>query len=169
MQRGAGTGKFAPMRILITTLFVLLASPAFAQGWDSYGNARFGYSIEIPPGFVGSGESDNGDGQSYYNARGAQGLLVWGGNLLGDFDAEVTAATDYAVAENGWTISYAANAPGWAVFSGVKGSRILYQHMIALCDGSSYAAFRVEYSTTNAADLKPIIDQLATTLRGQDC
>lgn len=157
------------MRFVFLALFALISSPAFAQGWDSYGNARFGYFIDVPPGFVGSGESDNGDGQSFYNARGAQGLLVWGGNLMEEFDTAVTSAMDYATSENGYNISYQASTPRWASFSGLNGSRILYQRMILLCDGTSYAAFRVEYSTINAADMKPVVDQLVMSLRDAGC
>ncbi|WP_052726372.1 hypothetical protein [Devosia epidermidihirudinis] len=157
------------MRIVLALVLALFATPGFAQGWEPYGNARFGYIIDVPPGFVGSGESDNGDGQSFYNAKGAQGLLVWGGNLLEDFDTAVTSAMDYAVAENGYNVTYQATTPRWASFSGLNGSRILYQRMILLCDGTSYAAFRVEYSTINAADMKPVVEQLVTSLRDAGC
>ena len=157
------------MRILLLALFTILSTPAFAQGWEHYDNARFGYSVDVPPGFAGDGESDNGDGQSFYNARGAQGLLVWGSNLQGDFDNEVISAMGYAVAENGWNISYQATTPRWASFSGVKGSRILYQRMILLCDGTSYAAFRAEYSVANVSDMGPVIDRMVQSLRGNGC
>lgn len=150
----------------ILLILALLTTPAFAQGWERYDNARFGFAIDIPPGFVGDGESDNGDGQTFYKASGAQGLLVWGGSLPYGFDAGVTEAMDYAIAENGWNIAYQASTPRWASFSGVKGFRILYQRMILLCDGSSYAAFRAEYSVADSADMDPVIEKLVQSLRG---
>ena len=158
------------MRILIV-LLALIALPVSARelGWGRYDNARFGYAIDIPPGFVGDGESDNGDGQSFYDATGAKGLLVWGGNLMGDFEGEVASAIEYAQAENDWNITYEATTPRWASFSGLKGFRILYQRMILLCDGSSYAAFRAEYSVTDSAEMEPVIDKLVQTLKGAGC
>lgn len=157
------------MRLILVVILALLTVPAFAQGWERYDNARYGYSIDIPPGFVGDGESDNGDGQSFYDASGAKGLIVWGSYLMGEFEGEVASALDYAQAENGWTIAEQVTTPRWAGFSAVKGSRILSQHMIRLCDGASYAAFRAEYSTTDAAEMKPVIDRLAQSLRGIGC
>lgn len=157
------------MRTLLLILFALFVSPAFAQGWDHYDNARFGYGVDIPPGYVASGESDNGDGTSFYNARGAQGLLVWGGTLLADFESEVASAMDYAIAENGWNITYQVVTPRWASFSGIKGSRVLHQRMVLLCDGTSYAAFRAEYSVTDMTTVTPAIERMTQSLRGDGC
>ena len=76
------------MRFVLIIL-ALLTTPAFAQGWERYDNARYGYSIDIPPEFAGNGESDNGDGQGFQNMASAQDLVVWGGTIMGDFEAEV--------------------------------------------------------------------------------
>ena len=156
------------MRFVLFIL-ALLTSPAFGQGWDHYDNGRYGYSIEVPPEFAGDGESDNGDGQSFYDATGAKGLLVWGGNLMGEFEDEVAAVRDYAQAENGWNIANQTTTPRWADFTAVKGSRMLRQRMILLCDGASYAAFRAEYSVADVAEMEPVIDKLVLTLRGGGC
>jgi hypothetical protein len=156
------------MRTFVLMFVSLLATPALAQGWGHYDNARFGYSIDIPPGFVGEGESDNGDGQGFYKADGAQGLSLWGGNLPYDFEAEVSEAMDYAIAENGWNITYQASTPRWASFSGIKGFRILYQRMVLLCD-SSYAAFRVEYSVADSAEMDPVVERLVQSLGSTSC
>lgn len=159
------------MRFLLVMLFALLTLPAFAQEGQRYDNGRFGYSISVPPGFVGNGESDNGDGdgQSFYDARGGKGLVVWGGNLTGPFEAEFADVMDYAVAENGWNITYQAVTPRWASFSGVDGSRVVYQRMILLCDGASYAAFRAEYSTLDLTEMDAVIERMVQSLTGKDC
>ena len=162
-------GRFTAMRTLILIVFALLSSPAIAQGWERYDNARFGYSMDVPPVFAGSGESDNGDGESFYNPSGAQGLVVWGAGLVGDFEGEVSSAMDYAIAENGWNITYQAVTPRWASFSGITNGRVLYQRMVLLCDGTSYAAFRAEYSSTNMTDMTPVIERLVQSLKGSDC
>lgn len=157
------------MRTLIFVIFALFASPVLAQDWNHYENGRLGYGVDIPPGFVGNGESDNGDGQSFYSEDGAGGLLVWGGNLMEDFEGEVASAMDYAQAENGWNITYQVVTSRWASFSGIKGSRVLYQRMIMLCDGSSYAAFSAQYSVINVTKMNSVIDKLVLTLKPSAC
>lgn len=153
------------MRALLFLIFTLLASPAFAADWEGYGNARFGYEIEVPPGFEWGPEADNGDGRSFRS--GATRLAVWGGNIVeADFESEARAAIGYATSD-GWAVTYEATTPSWASFSGMQGKRVLYERMIALCDGS-YAAFRLEYSTVNMATMAPVVERLVLTLKSSD-
>lgn len=158
------------MRTLIFIVLALLATPAFAQGWDHYDNNRFGYGLDIPPDYVGQGESDNGDGQEFQRLQGAQRLWVWGG-LLGvineTFEDEVKWRTEQDESDS-WNLTYQATTPEWASFSAIKGSRILYQRMVLLCDRGSYAVFRAEYSERDVANMNPVIERLVRSLRG-DC
>lgn len=156
------------MRFALLALLTLLATPAFAQGWDHYDNSRYGYGVDIPPGYVGGGESDNGDGQVFGREASAQTLIVWGGLLVEEFETEVGQRMAWTT-EEGWNIAYQATTPRWASYSAVQGSRILYQRMILLCDGGSYAAFRAEYSTRDAGDMDAVIEKLAQSLRGTGC
>lgn len=153
------------MRIAVLLLLALFAAPASAQ--ERYDNARFGFSIDLPSGFAGQGESDNGDGQAFAFAGKPIDLVVWGGNLMADFETEVAQRMQWATDE-AWNITYQATTPRWASYSAVKGSRILYQRMVLLCDGASYAAFQAEYSVVNAADMDPTVEKLVQSLRG-DC
>lgn len=156
------------MRILLIALFALFAAPAFAQGWDHYENGRFGYSIDIPPGFSGQGESDSGDGQAFAAKGNPIDLLVWGGPMMGDFEAEIAQRMAWD-GDEAWNVTYQAVTPRWASWSAIKGSRILYQRMVLLCEGSSYAAFRAEYSVTDSAEMDPVIERLVRSLRGVGC
>ena len=72
---------------------VLLSSSAIAADWSSYANARFGVSIDIPPGFLNDvPEPANGDGLTFHSADGTAELLVWGNNLVdADFNQDVAA------------------------------------------------------------------------------
>ena len=151
------------MRALILFMLIALAAPALAADWEPYGNARFGYTIEVPPGFEWGKEADNGDGRSFRD--GATRLLVWGGNITEDsFESAVAAAKAFAVAD-GWDITYEAVTPSWASYSGTRGQRVLYQRMIALCD-MQYAAFRLEYSAVDIGKLEPVVERLVQTLQG---
>lgn len=164
LRRDSRDGTLSAMR-LIFLIFVLLTGPVFAQGWSGYDNSRFGYSIDIPPGFVGGGESDNGDGQAFAAEGKPIDLLVWGGYVLEGFEAEIAQRMAWD-AEEAWNITYQATTPRWASWSAIKGFRILYQRMVLLCDGSSYAAFRTEYSVTDSAEMDPVIERLVRSLRG---
>jgi len=151
------------MRTLICLMLIALAAPALATDWGQYDNARFGYTVDVPPGFEWGKEADNGDGRSF--RAGASKLLVWGGNVTEDsFESAVVAAKGFAESD-GWNISYEAVTPSWASFSGAQGKRVLYQRMIALCDGA-YAAFRLEYSAVELGSMKPVVEQLVRSLKG---
>lgn len=167
MQAAGDAGRFDFMRILLTLLFALCTLPAFAQGWGHYENARFGYGIDIPPGFSGNGESDNGDGQGFTGP--GQSLLVWGGHMMSeDFEAEVASAIGFAEGD-AWNITGQTVTPHWASFSAIKGFRILHQRMILLCDGTSYAAFQADYVVTESADMRPVIERLEASFRASGC
>ena len=88
------------MRALFLLALMLIASPALAQFWGHYENARFGYAIDVPPDFVGQGESDNGDGQVFLLLGAEQALTVWGGHLLDTFEQEVADRVASASGEN---------------------------------------------------------------------
>lgn len=153
------------MRILLALL--LLVTPALAADWERYDNARFGYSIEVPPGFAWGPEPDNGDGRQF--RAGATKLAVWGGNVI-EPDLETSAASDIAAAESdGWSITYRATTPSWASISGTQGQRILYERMITLCDPGQYAGFLIEYSVADRASVDPMVDRLVATLRPVGC
>lgn len=156
-------GNLAAMRALICLLTIVLAIPVLANDWGQYDNARFGYTVDVPPGFEWGKEADNGDGRAFRS--GATKFLVWGGNITEDnFESAVAAAKGFAEAD-GWGISYEATTPRWASFSGAQGKRILYQRMIALCD-DAYAAFRLEYSAVDLGAMEPVVEHLVRSLKG---
>ena len=160
------------MRVWISTLFALCASPvllfataALAVGWMSYANARFGYAIDIPPGFTGLEEAANSDGQVFRNAGGTQVLTVWGGQVIeDDFEAEVALSLPF-IEDEGWNITYRASTPRWVSFSGVDGDHVLYARAIALCGGAQYATFYLEYFVSDLTALKPVVNRLVSSFK----
>lgn len=153
------------MRSIVAILLALFLSlgPALADDWGRYENARFGYVIDVPPGFAQGAESANGDGRSFRD--GASKLAVWGGNVIeSDFEAEVAAAVRFAEAD-GWALTYQSVTPSWASFSGTQGKRVLYQRMVTGCSWQ-YAAFRLEYSAVDMGKLDPVVSRLARSLKG---
>lgn len=152
------------MRRLIFAVMVLIAAPAVATDWGSYENGRFGYAVDIPSGFSGQGEAENGDGQVFVPASGLEKLTVWGGNIVEeDFAAHVAHAMALA-ADDGWALSYQASSPSWASFSGKRNGQILYARIISLCSGSQYATFWLEYPVREIGKLDPIVSHLVGSL-----
>jgi hypothetical protein len=155
------------MRQLIPLILALFSSAALAAEWGQVGNARFGYVIDVPPGFERSGPAPaNDDGVGLASADGTQKLSVWGGNIVeGSFESSVHASMRFATAD-GWNLSYERVTPSWASFSGLRRGMVLYARTILLCGGSQYATFRLEYPERDLSRMDAVIDRLVRTLRG---
>ena len=150
------------MRLMLA-LLMLMATPAIAAGWGHYTNVRFGYAVDVPPGFAGQGESDNSDGQVFKTPTAT--LTVFGGNILdGGFEDEVKRRQGYAT-QDGWNLSYQATTPSAASYSGKHGAHILYARMIALCGGTQFAMFEFEYFATNMKAFDPVVGRLVGSLK----
>jgi hypothetical protein len=150
------------MRLLVA-LLMLLPVPAMAADWSHYTNVRFGYAIDVPPGLVGQGESDNSDGQVFKTPTAT--LTVYGGNIVaGDFEDEAKQQQQFSVGD-GWGITYQVSTPSKASYSGKKGGHILYARLISLCDGTAYAAFEFEYPTADMTKFDPVITRLVQSLK----
>ena len=148
-------------------LALLFAGPGLAGDWTSYANARFGETIDIPPGFVNDvGEPENGDGLTFHSADGKAELLVWGNNLVDeDFKADGQSRVGDESAD-GWDVSYQKDAGlAWSVYSGSKGDRIMYARSISSCKGTQAVHFRIEYPATQKKDYDAIVDRLSKSLK----
>ena len=147
---------------ILICLFLAAMSPAMAQSWGRYENARFGYAVEVPPGFVGQGEAANGDGQVFVSADGTQEFRVFGGNALDGFEQRVVDAMGYA-RDDGWTLSYERTTPSWASFSGTRNGLIVYARAIALCGGDQFASFQLIYPERDLDALHATIERLVAS------
>lgn len=147
-------------RLLLLAL-LLLPTAALAEDWEPYANARFGFVVDIPPGFTLEREADNGDGRTY--SRGAATLAVWGNYLMaGDF-AEDVAYRRATYQKEGWDLSYDRRTAGWASLSGTRGETILYHRTVALCD-DTLASFVLEYPETMKGEISPLVGRLVKSL-----
>lgn len=157
------------MRALAPILAILLfVSPVLAQFWDHYENARVGYEIDVPPDFVGNGESDNGDGQVFYNLDAEQSLTVWGGVLMDGFAEEASLSAQTLAAE-GWGVTEQSTTPQWATLAAMRDHRLIYQRMIALCDGQRFAAFRLEFNIRDLSRTEDVLGGLARSFVAVGC
>jgi hypothetical protein len=153
----------------------MLSSSAMALDWSNYANARFGATIDIPPGFVNDvPEPENGEGLTFHSVDGKAELLVWGNNLVdADFNQDVAAQLK-SDTEDGWNISYAAGVAGdgWQVYSGTRNGRLLYVKSISFCKNTQALHFRIEYSEAQKTVYDPIVKRLGKSLKAgaaSDC
>jgi hypothetical protein len=163
------------MRLLLIAFALILlgnlSALASGAGWTPYGNARFGYGINLPHGFSCDPESEDGDGRACQSADGAQ-FAVWGGytNTVSDggFAGEVKFDRD-SDAGKGLSITYQKTTPHWAVYSGTRSGSIVYTRMIDGCNGAQYAAFELDYPPALDIEMKPVITGLTSSLKQQTC
>lgn len=153
-------------RAAVFAIWLALGGSAIAAGWDSYGNARFGYSIDIPPGFSAVAESDNSDGGISQSEDRLSQLAVWGANLVeGSFSDDFAQRLESARAD-GWTINYRRETARWASWSGAVDGRIFYARAIKLCDDQA-AYFLIEYPKARKASYDKVIGRLVKSLKNQ--
>lgn len=156
------------MRILPILLLLIAAAPAQAEYWTSYSNTRFGYEIDVPPGFEGSGETATGEGQGFYLPEAEQMLSVWGGPLAGDLESEAGRLIAEATML-GWAMTSQSLTPEWSAFSARRGSSSFLQRMILLCDRKTYATMRLDFPAADINALEPVIQGLARSFRAKTC
>jgi hypothetical protein len=151
----------------------LLSTPALAESWSKFESARFGFSIEVPTGFMSAmAESDNGDGAIFTSPDKTAELRVWGRNLADGFSADA-ARQKRLEREDGWRITYSPVSRGKSyILSGVKDGRIVYLKSVAACGGKLALYFRIEYPRAEKIQYDAMVTRLANSARarkGADC
>lgn len=152
------------IRLVLCLIAAMLPGLALAAGWARYVNVRFGYGVDVPPGFSAIREADNSDGGTATAPSGHAVLSAWGTNLLdARFASEVGSRISDDAGE-GWTIGYRLVTGAGASWSGAKGDRIFYARAIPKCrDRAAFA--RIEYDASAKAAFDPIVSRLARSLR----
>ena len=147
-------------RLILAALFSVCALAAIAaDGWTRYQNDRYGYGLDIPPGFSAVREADNSDGGTSASKQGKAKLAVWGTNLLvQSFKSDVNDRIASASNE-GWEITYQSVKAKSASWSGTKDQRVLYVHGAPGCDGQA-AYFQLEYDASAKDDFDAIVNRM---------
>ena len=78
-----------------------------------------------------------------------------------------------AATERGWSLSYKRVTQRWASYSGTRDGMILYARAIALCDGTQFASFEIEYPAGDLDAMHSVIERMVPSLKatgdGLDC
>lgn len=156
------------MRSILALALMVMATPALAQVWGHYSNDRFGYSIEVPPGFTSKGDGQTEDGQVFHRPESEQELTIWGGELPDGFEANFFASMDKAVA-NYWRLGDEEVSAEWTQFQAFRVYSGMTERHIVLCDGTSFAAFRLEYPVRDLAAMEMVTKELVRSFVAEGC
>jgi hypothetical protein len=155
------------MRTLLFIVAMLIASVAAAagDGWQRYENPRFGFGLDIPPGFAAVPATTNTGDQLFNQIGGAEKLTVLGGAVQPGSFNQKWEATKAAYEADGWALSYDPQPPNWTSFTGVRDGQRLYVKMIPLCGGTKqFGMFALEYPEADSATAEPIALRLASSM-----
>ena len=153
------------MRFLLAGfLFVLMSNAASA---DLYGNARFGYFVEVPDSVSSrKSESENGDGASFRSADGLVMLTTYGAWLQDQNYAQAFTLLIKYAKQDGWNVSYQRISPkGFGVYSGSKAGRIFYGRAVPSCGGKAIVTYQIEYPVVRRRMYDAILKRLNASLK----
>lgn len=140
-------------KFLRASLSAVILSGFFAAGADAlyYENDRFGYSVDVPDGFVPRPEAPNGDGRVFAGDSPRGRIAVWGGyNALGHSLAE---AANFASEGHDVVYRRLSKKGGWFALSWLDGDgRIVYLRQWLRSDGIYAVQFVYPKEERNAFD-----------------
>ena len=144
--------------MILAAALMIAASPA--DGWTTYSNARFAFSLCYPASVFRAGRPpDNGDGLSF-GARDGATLAAWGSNDALDRGL----AGEQALAESDRKgVTYRAKGGNWFALSGKTGARIFYRKTF-LSDGR-FVSFELSYPAGSALRYTPIVTRMQKCFR----
>ena len=131
-----------------------------AAGGAHYVNVRYGYAIDLPPGFTPVAKPTTATAASAASADGQSEIAVWGANLLMESLSSDVQSRMQSAQDEGWTIAYRKVTSKRANWSGEKDGRIFYARAILLCHDDEAGYFRLEYPEAARDAFDPVITQL---------
>lgn len=154
-------------------LALCLAAPAAAgdltplgSGWERYANARFGTLADVPRGVFAMAEppAESGDGRQFAGPGGAR-LAIYAthapSTVTDGFKAYKAWILDQAEA-SGLTVTYRAEGRGWIVYSGLRGSTVVYERVVAACGAGHHLS--LNYPASDRATFDPLVARMGQSL-----
>ncbi|RVD23975.1 MAG: hypothetical protein EOQ27_01785 [Mesorhizobium sp.] len=153
-------------RFLLSLVSILFFSTLLqAQAWQPFGVRQFGFTFDVPPGFVLTQRSDQG---AAFRGANEAFLAVWGARLgKASFRAEIK----HRMVEDekaGWKLTYRRVTPRWASYSGINNGQIRYVRAIAICDDRA-ALFTINYSKSEKIPYDPVVVRMVRSLKAEGC
>jgi hypothetical protein len=142
----------------------LIASPAAAESWKSYRNARFGTTIDYPDRFRAGRPPDNGGGLGFSSKDGGQ-FLVFGSHNSLEHDLAGLEAFTLEDREAGEKITSRDRGPNWFVLAGTHGANEFYERHLLSHGGKVVNGFVITYPARLHAGYQPVVARMAQSFR----
>lgn len=147
-------------RWLLAGIAAIAVTPARAEAWQRYRNARFGTSIEYPVRFRPGRAPTNGDGLGFASADGAS-FSVWGGHNALDHDVQGLKRFVRDNLPDGAKVVYAARGANWFAISGVTGDSLFYERHLLSHGGQIVNGFVMHYPSALKAPYDAVVARMA--------
>ncbi len=144
---------------MLPALLLLLAAPQDDLRLPGpYRTARYGFEVEIPPGFRAEPPPTNGDGRTFVGPEGCT-LTVFGSNNVLDTTLQGEAR---ALEKEFAKVTYRAKGPAWVVRSGLtRGGDVLY--IKAYVGTGSLAQLWIQHPAAALPRLKALTARVAAS------
>lgn len=152
---------------LLLSLAVVAAEAE--SSFQTYRNARFGYSVEVPSDFRRGEAPVNNDGRVFYD-RLSEGIL----SVFGMYNALEASPESYAAErEADWkglngNVTYRAMRKGWFVLSGTVDGEIFYERVLFSDDRETIATLLVRYPESEKERFGAFVTRASRSLRFAD-
>jgi hypothetical protein len=149
----------------ITITSIAAAAPqqtADRNGWATYVNVRFQYSICYPKDLlVPQGESDNSDGQRFLSSKDGADLAAWGDNNASDQTLrQRLSEMESRLSGSSGKVTYKVQKANWIVVSGQNGQMIFYAKTIF--SHGQFKTFEITYERSAATLYDPVVARIAS-------
>lgn len=137
------------IRIITLLLLLLCQTASFAQdNFQTYRNARFGYSIAYPANLlIAQPEADNGDGRKFKSRDGKIVLTVFGRQNV--FNRTLKGESEKAIGDwkkDGAKVTYWKRGKDYFAISGYVGNNIFYEKTVGR--NNQFYTYFYEYPKT---------------------
>jgi hypothetical protein len=142
----------------------LIVSPALAQSWKSYRNARFGTTIDYPDRFRPGRPPTNGGGLGFSSNDGAK-FVVYGSHNALEHDLAGLEAFTLEDREAGEQITRHERGANWFVLAGTRGNDAFYERYLLSHGGKIVNGFVISYPARLRTTYEPIVTRMAQSFR----
>ena len=143
-------------------LGIVLTGAAWADGFTTYVNPRFGVTAEVPSSWKSDPPPENGDGLIFRSRDNAASITVSGS--LNIEDSPALAMKEQAKADPGETVSYRQIGRRSVTISGTNGGRIFYRKSLLVCRDQIWNNLSIDYPLARKADYDALVARVAGSL-----